>query len=262
MLQNMKGSKVGPFMLAQGLLALAFALAACGGGDGGSTAPPEAAVRTLAYVVTNATCIVDRAGVVVQQELRLRQADREPVRAMQFPPIGPVPDPLGLCSLLGRLRSGEVGVAAGVFQRLGVSRDGSTVVFEVTDDFSILHQFGAGSLVPEDQKGMYLVSADGSGLRRLGPASQEACFRIVPDLANPTGFRGDTSTPINFSPNGRTIVFSDRGPDPAGEDAAQVVTLDVVTGKRVQVTSEMHGAVEVEFVPCLRASIWPLKMKL
>ncbi|MBZ5559303.1 MAG: hypothetical protein LAO77_18680 [Acidobacteriia bacterium] len=232
----MNRSTVWPFTLALGLLALPFALAACGGGGGGSPAPSEAAIRTLAYVVTNDTCIVDRAEAVLRQELRIRQADRQPVTALQFPPIGPLPDALGLCSLLGRLRIGEVGVAAGVFQRLGVSRDGSTVVFEVADDFSLFRRFGAGSLVSEDQKGMFLVHADGSGLQRLGDASQDACFRVVADFTSPVGFRASFNTQINFSPNGRAIVFSDRGPDPEGEDAVQVVTVDVVTGKRTQVT--------------------------
>jgi hypothetical protein len=234
----MKQSTLRPLARALGLLALPFALAACGGGDDGSMAPSEAAIRTLAYVVNNNTCIVDRAEVVTRQELRIRQGDGEPVTVMQVSTDGPLPDPLGVCSLFGRIRIGELGVVAGVFQRLGVSQDGSTVVFEVTDDFSIFHLFGVGSLVPEDQKGMFLVQADGRDLRlrRLGPASQDACFRIVPDFGSPTLFRGTTSCQINFSPNGRTIVFSDRGPGPPAEDAVQVVTLDVVTGERFQVT--------------------------
>lgn len=41
---------------------------------------------------------------------------------------------------------------------------------------------------------------------------------------------------IKFSPDGRSVIFADRGPGPAGEDAAQIVTLDIATGTRTPVT--------------------------
>ncbi len=43
--------------------------------------------------------------------------------------------------------------------------DGSTVVFEVTDQFSLFRGF-----VPAPQKGFWVVRADGSGLRQLTSA--------------------------------------------------------------------------------------------
>ena len=57
------------------------------------------------------------------------------------------------------------------------------MVFEVTDDFSVnpplpLH-------LPPEQKGIFVVGADGSGLRSLGPASRLPFFIIS---ANGFGF--------------------------------------------------------------------------
>src|SRR5207249_1172259 len=39
-----------------------------------------------------------------------------------------------------------------------------------------------------------------------------------------------------FSPNGRTAVFTDLGPGPTSDETVQIVTLDLVTGERTQVT--------------------------
>jgi hypothetical protein len=88
-----------------------------------------------------------------------------------------------------------------------------------------------------DREGFFVVHADGSGLRRLGPASRESVTRFGFDASAPGGIRGfavpDT---LSFSADGRTVVFQDRGPGPAGEDAIQIVTLDLATGVRTQVT--------------------------
>jgi len=121
---------------------------------------------------------------------------------------------------------------AGVFSRLGVRPDGSGVVFEVTDDFSILPTT-RGLLAPE-QEGVFFVRSDGSGLRRLGPASRDPSFRFVLDPTSPVGLIASLTSPLSFSPDGRKIVFADLGPGPAGEDAIQIVTQDVVTGQRMQ----------------------------
>jgi len=49
------------------------------------------------------------------------------------------PDPLkSACRLLGLSRNGNFSMVGGALSRIGVSRDGSEVVFEVTDDFSLL----------------------------------------------------------------------------------------------------------------------------
>ena len=203
------------------LLTLLLAVAGCGGGGGGPEgggAPSLASARTLAYVVTQ--CREDVARRSFQQELRIREGDRAPVTVaaatdgiVQEPPVLP-----GWCRLFGTSRIGSSSVTAGAFQRLGVSPDGSGVVFEKTTRFSIA--IGRLALAPDDE-GFFFVHADGSGLRRLGPASRE---------------KYDNTTPLSFSADGRTVAFADVGPGPAGEDAAQVVTLDVATGKRFQVT--------------------------
>jgi hypothetical protein len=114
---------------------------------------------------------------------------------------------------------------------LGVSPDGSLVVFEVTDEI----RFGVlGPLVfpfnalPAEQKGIFAVAADGTGLRRLGPASRVASY---------------WQSFFLFSPSGRLVAYTDEGPGPddavgvaAGSAAVQIFTLDVETGDRTQVT--------------------------
>src|SRR5262245_64180239 len=122
-----------------------------------------AAIRTLAYVLSE--CRVDAAGLVVaRQALRIRRGDREPITAVELGPSKPVPDALGLCAKYGeRFPWGDGSVAVFPLQRLGVSPDGSGVVFEVNDAFSV----AAPSWIFPEQDGIFFVRSDGSGLRRL-----------------------------------------------------------------------------------------------
>src|SRR4029453_10575356 len=191
-----------------------------------------AAIRTLAYAVHE--CRVDAAGMRVgHEELRIRRGDRQPITVVEFPGE-PMPDPQGLCRQYGESRNGAAAVLGGALQRLGVSPDGSAVVFEVTDDTAAIH---FGPPLPSDQKGMFLVRADGSGLRRLGPASRDPSFRLrPPGLKTMYTFSVLFSTSIPFSPNGRRIAFTDLGPGPEGEETVQIVVLDLVSGRRTQVT--------------------------
>src|SRR4030095_12467477 len=99
------------------------------------------------------------------------------------------------------------------------------VVFEVNDAFSIT----PSTLLSPEQRGFFMVRSDGRGLRPLGPASREPSFSAFP------------SPPIAFSPNGRLIAFTDLGPGPGGEEAVQIVVLDLATGKRSQVTRLPSG---------------------
>ena len=65
-------------------------------------------------------------------------------------------------------------------QRIGVSPDGSLVVFEVTDDFA----FGAqGALVDPNEEGIFVVRTDGSGLEPLTSGSPHPVWfpQISPD---------------------------------------------------------------------------------
>jgi len=168
----------------------------------------RAPIRTLAYVLSE--CRVDAAGFVGHQALRIRRGDREPITVVEFSGPTPVPDPAGLCRLYGDVRRGPASAVAAPLQRPGVSPDGSQVVFEVTDDFS----FFPFTAVPAEVEGMFLVGADGRGLRRLGPPSREPSFRIVP--ARVGQFDVSTSGPVPFSPDRRRIAFTDLGPGPAG----------------------------------------------
>jgi hypothetical protein len=106
------------------------------------------------------------------------------------------------------------------------------VVFEVTNDLSRPRL----AAVPE-QEGIFYVRSDGRGLRRLGPASRDPTWTLFVDPRLPGRVQFDTSRwTLRFSPNGRTVVYTDVGPGPAGEDAIQIVTLDLASGSRRQVT--------------------------
>src|SRR5262249_49740614 len=198
-----------------------------------------AAIRTLAYATPE--CGVDAAGfVVARQELRIRQGDREPITVVELGPSKPVPDPLGLCAKFGQTLWGSSSVALFPLQRLGLSPDGSGVVFEVNDAFSV----AAPSWISPEQDGIFFVRSDGSGLRRLGPASRDRSFTIGLDFIS--GLRDFwrlwvVSPPIPFSPDGRRIAFTDLGPGSGSEEAVQIVVLDLATGERTQVTHLPSG---------------------
>jgi hypothetical protein len=72
-------------------------------------------------------------------------------------------------------------------------------------------------------------------MRRLGPPSRAPNFKIVP-ADTPLGFSVDRWDDLWFSPNGRFVVFTDRGPGADGSDAVQVVAMDVESGARTQLT--------------------------
>ena len=208
------------------LLLLLPVLAACGGDGGGNSDPTDTPIGTLAYVET--TCRDTPQGFYEHQRLRVRQGDGEPVTVFATPGVGPIGGVGGLCRLATRTRWGDSSAREAV-QTVAVSPDGSTVVFETSDDFSVLPPLPL-NLAPE-QKGMFVVRADGTGLRRLGPPSREP-FSVVEPV---TLFGVELCAPA-FSPNGRTITFVDRGPDVAGNEASQVVTVDLETGSRTQLT--------------------------
>jgi hypothetical protein len=175
-------------------------------------------------------CRTEGETITGRQALLVRRGDCDPVTVREFS-VPPVPDPLGLCGIYGRARIGEASVVVGAFQRLGVSPDRSAVVFELTTDHAV---FPLQSL-PPGEEGIYVVHSDGTGVRRLGPASRDPAFRVFPaPVEGGLGFLSYTS--IAYSPDGRTIAFTDLGPGPAGEETVQIVTVDLATGRRMQVT--------------------------
>jgi hypothetical protein len=196
-----------------------IALAGCGDGDTGLP-PPDG--PKVAYVVTE--CRAAPEGLSLRQELRIQQWDGSYVVVAEVAPDGPLPGSPRLCGLWAWW--GLQFVAVGAFQRLGMSPDGSLVVFEVTDDHSVI---GPDSLVDADQEGIFVVRADGSGLRRLGDASSNPCFSVLW-----TG-NVDPWPWFFFNRDGSSVTFTDIGPGPSG-DAVQIFTMDVATGRRQQVT--------------------------
>jgi len=205
-----------------GVLFLMLVLAACGGGSGGAP-PPE--LGTLAYVETE--CRGTSEGFVEHQALRVRQGEREPVTVFEPPEVS-VPGRGYLCALSVLGRIGDSSISREAFQAVAVSPDGSSVVFEVTDEFSTQPPLPL-NLLPE-QKGIFWVRADGTGLRRLGPPSRERFFYI-----NEEGGVDEFGV-LAFSPSGRTVAYVDKGPDADDHEADQVLTIDVTTGTRTQLT--------------------------
>jgi len=207
-----------------GILLTAFA--ACGGGNGGGTSGSPESIGTLAYVVTE--CRENADAVFFRYRLEIRQGDAAPLTVREITP-GPILLP-GLCQYFGERRWGSASVYGLAFQRLGVSPDGSRVAFELTDDFSIISK----NQVPPEEEGIYVVRSDGSGLQWLASASRQPTFYFAGSLDFSGSVLWDTF--FRFSPSGDRITYPDRWPDDAGEEAVQIATLDLNTGKRMQVT--------------------------
>jgi hypothetical protein len=159
--------------------------------------------------------------VFLRQTLYVRQNNGADHPVMEFGPTGPVTG-YGVCRAFGRARLGFSSIQGFPVQRLGVSRDGALVVFEITDDFSLMSR----SQVPPEQEGIYVVRADGSGLRRLRDPSRTPCFAPF----------GINSPFLAFSPDSRMVTLTDLDPDTLDPAAPQVFTLDVETGERFQLT--------------------------
>jgi len=202
-------------------------LAACGGGGDGGDPPSASEIGTLAYVETE--CRGTREGFFERQALRIRRGDREPVTVFETPEVS-LPGQDFLCPLWTGARYGGISVTREPFQAVAVSPDGASVVFDVSDEFSVNPPLPLN--LPPEQKGIFWVRADGTGLRRLGPPSRARFF----DVTQGSVFEGAGRLNLSFSPDGRTIAFVDKVPGVDGQEADQIVTVDVATGTRTQVT--------------------------
>jgi cysteine-rich repeat protein len=204
-----------------------------------------AGIRTLAYVLSQ--CREDAAGMAVSHEaLLIRRGDEEQIPVVEFGPSEPMPDPQGFCRFYGESRQGGGSVAGGVLQRLGVSPDGSGVVFEVNSEAPVAFR---GPPLPPDQQGFFFVRADGSAPpRRLGPASRDPTFRIASGPTGPPTFTW-LAPWVGFSPNGRRIAFTDLGPGPGGEEAVQMFVLDLKTDRPAHQVTQLPAASVISLYP-------------
>jgi hypothetical protein len=181
-------------------------------------------------------CRSDARGIVARQRLIIRRGNCDPVTVpgTDSGEVGPLKDPLeiipdlSLCQVWAAFRIGEGSAVSGTFQRIGVTADGSGVVFEVSN---ALPEYPLYS-VPPEKEGFWFVRADGTGLRRLHEPSRVPFFRALQTFPFVTG----EIRPIGFSPDGRRIVFLDRGPGPDGQEAVQIVTSTLANGRRMQLT--------------------------
>lgn len=207
------------------VLALPFALAGCGGsGTTSDTGHVPAPIHTLAYVVSECRQPQNGNGPFFERyALVVRDGEHDPVTVAEIPELGPA-YPFNSCRYWSEVPfGGDYSMERGGFTKLGVSPDGSTVVFEETDELSTVREFH--DFLPPERKGIFSVHADGTGLRPLGPPAREPTH--APLLGGTIFFN------IAFSPDGRTIAFPDI---PAGEDAGQIFTMDLASGTRTQIT--------------------------
>lgn len=163
----------------------------------------------------------------------MRRGNCDPVMLMDLPAVENGGDPLGLCGLYGAYRVGVGSVLIGRFQHIAVLPDGSGVVIEVTNDHAVP---AFQSYAPEPpEEGIFFVRADGKERRRLGDQTALPIITVGAS-ANGVPFIGEDNVAFTRSPDGRLIAFPDNGPGPDGEDAPQIFTLDVQTGRRRQLT--------------------------
>jgi hypothetical protein len=191
---------------------------------GDAPRPPGAApLGTLAYVVTE--CRTSNGHLSGGQKLVVRHGDCDPItiKPAEFAyPDGGVPYGFDVCDPFGASRAGYVALAAAPFQRIGVSPDGSLVVFEVTNRFSALEKADVKPLPLGIPEGIYRVRADGADLQRLGPPSaQNSSPRLVtlllnifvsacsPSPVSDTDLSFALDPFFRFSPDGRLVVFTD-----------------------------------------------------
>jgi hypothetical protein len=184
---------------------------------------------TVAYVVSTCRVMPGRK-MLGTQELRIHRSGCDPITVLRFSNTEPVDDFFGLCAILGQNHQGTSSTVAGVFHRIGVSMDGQAIVFEVTNDFQIL--VGRLPLAPEE-KGFFYIRADGTGLRRLGPASRDPTGRLFEFMGTPSV---NVTSRLSFSSDDQRVVFTDLAPGPDGVVTEQLFTMEISTGEQRQVT--------------------------
>ena len=193
-----------------------------------------ARIRTIATVINECRA---RGGMwTARQRLEIRRGDCPPVTVITVEANEPAVDG-GACTIYGQFPQGAAAMSVGALEGVAVSRDGNTVVFQVTDDFiGRLAVPSPGFTLAEE--GIFVVRSDGSDLHRIADQSREPPFAVRPSpdlglgpisIVNWNGF--------DFSPDGKAIVFVDRGRGSDGSEAPQLFTLDPVTGARRQLTT-------------------------
>lgn len=219
-------------------------------------APPSASgldgtpqVGTLAYVVTR--CSVGPEGIKADQELVVQRDGSAPERIVHYQlkdtplTLATPADRLvsaAVCQRFGEDRGGGGAELAAPINRVVISPDGKRVVFHVTDDDLPLNEIvGLGTTLPAGTpEGFYVADTATGSLRFLGHKTAIAASEIDPrGSLDPSRWRrnGAAST-IGIAPNGKAIAYVDYDHEPGspGDGNLQVMVLDVVTGRRSQLT--------------------------
>src|SRR5262245_29107148 len=114
------------------IFSVLIALCACGGGGEDQPPPGPATVSTLAYVVTECSTDAALGPGTIRQRLQVQQGDQAPITVVDTSAVEFTNG--RFCWNIGANRAGWLFALAGAFRRLGVTPDGSQVLFEVTDD--------------------------------------------------------------------------------------------------------------------------------
>jgi hypothetical protein len=189
-----------------------------------------ARIRTIASVVSE--CRSSGGFWTGRQRLEIRRGDCPPLTAMTIEGDVAAPDPLGICEYYGTQRGGAASMAVGALQGLAVSADGKSILFQVTDDF--VGQLRIGDIViPSPSftvpvEGIFVVPSDGSAPpRRIAPQARVPPFAVRIASQGTIPLVVAVTNGFDFSPDGKLVVYTDRGPGPDGSDAQQLFILDV-----------------------------------
>jgi hypothetical protein len=193
-------------------------------------------IGTLAYVLTE--CEVDAQGNLLgAQELRIRRGNCEDVTVVRLElDVAVKEPPFAGCRFYGQWRVGGAVVSVAPFHRVSVTPDGSGVLFDVSNgDVRLVS-------VPDEIEGMWLVRADGTGLRRLHEPIRVSQFKVLPEYP----YAQVAPDTIRFSPDGRRIVFTDLD----DQDVEQIFTTRIANGRtRTQLTSLPRATASKPWAP-------------
>jgi hypothetical protein len=217
-------------------------------------------------------CVYDGASRSVLTQRLFVQHDRDAPRCVKKIQDIILPAWAPDCRKIGGEKFGQYFVIPGAFQRLGVSPDGSRVVFEIREPCaSVLGEIRPGlddictnlpwnnvgastPVLKSGEEGIFVVSADlerpsvdgddecdNAEVRRVGDPSNEDPFRLDLDFGSYA-----TLPTFRFSPDGKKVVFTDRPGDPGARchslerdrmcSPVQVVTVDLDNGERTIVS--------------------------
>src|SRR4029450_7884095 len=131
----------------------------------------------------------------IRQRLQIRRGDQAPITVVDTSAVEFTNG--NFCAFVGFSRADYQFARYGVFHRLGVSPDGSQVVFEVTDVDDAVTDFPPPPhFLSDEQKGIFAVRSDGTGFCPLRPAPPGAPRPPPPRSSHPAPTAPRSPIPI------------------------------------------------------------------